>query len=221
MPEVSMMSTELIYASRARAITTAEGDDHHRRCAASPGLTSGVKRQLCSTFPAGYYYVDLQSNTQGPFCIAQLHAWKADLPADLQIWHTDGRTSSGYKLCELIEDYEHADAPDRAGHTPEISNQAEELSYAEIALAALPEDDETRQLAKLAAESGTTLQELAAFCHGASGLSEPVPETQILDACDNTANLDSIEQQPQQNWRKLKKLKQQRKQHNRNAWLYS
>ena len=192
--------------------------------ASSESQPSGPQQN--ASLPPGYYYVDYQGTTQGPFSVAQLASWKAELPAGLQVWHTDGLVSACFTLESLLvatlAPANKGSRDSEAEHPLGLrrSESEENLSYSEAALAALPEDDDARQLARLAAERGTTLQELVRFCHNSSKAKDP-EESDQPDVGPAEAPLEEQHRYPPRNWRQAKKRKQLRKQRTRTAWLYS
>lgn len=163
----------------------------------------------------------MQGATQGPFAPMQLAAWAAsgELPLDLIIYHTDGVETQSFQLrCLLGREEQQL----RRSPESQIEKDAEDSwSYSEAALAALPEHDETRQLAQLAVARGTTLQEVVAFCHCASQSSQPDLEQQGAHEVGPTKSQSSPPKGPPLNWKRAKKLRKLRKEKQRTAWLYS
>ena len=178
------------------------------------------KLDSSSKWLPGFYYVDATGSTQGPFSAEQLKAWSTQLPGQLVIWHTDGIQSSCSTLAELLVGQQQAEPPDPTP-TPEQNDQAD-LSYSEASLAG--QDDEVKELARLAAEKGTSLADIVSFCHNASAArltadhEQPQqPETLTDDA---EAAQQQQQQQPARSWKQAKKRKQQAKERRRTAWLY-
>ena len=173
----------------------------------------------------GYYYIDVYEKTQGPFEASQLAAWglAGQLSPAMPIFFTDGFETQSFPLRTLLS----ADpSQNQDGNSQPQARGADEdtLTYSEVALAALPEDDETRHLAKLAADSGTTLQDVVAFCHRASrapGCGTKQESVESVEGGRADCDSDLTRRRPPRNWKRLKKLKELKKEKQRTAWLFS
>lgn len=57
-------------------------------------------------YASGWYYQDIQGQTQGPFTKQQLQLWRQHLPMDLRVWFIDhnGGSSHSLELAKVLGD---------------------------------------------------------------------------------------------------------------------
>lgn len=177
-----------------------------------------------SIWAGGYHYQDPQGNFQGPFNADQLLSWRSQLPDNLELWHTDGSDSTRSTLASLLDSHQPSAAHSSLTEdtAAQSNTSAADLTYSEASLAG--QDDDVRDLARLAAERGTSLSEIVAFCHQASAApKEPELSPAINETLEPSfkSELDSQAFNPVRNWKQAKKRRQRAKQKQRNAWLCS